>query len=106
MGGRRVQIFYKEMKATVFDMGFDFPFLFPVSSWAKKDASVSVSARGDHLQGRPSAENWANSWLPWLHVCCPPISRCFTRRGSEEGLGLGVANRWGGSCTAWHIAAI
>lgn len=31
-----VQIFCKKMTASMFDIGFDFLFLFPVSSWAKK----------------------------------------------------------------------
>lgn len=54
LDGSGGQIFYKKMKATMFDIGLDFLLFFRVSSWAEKDASLSVSVRADHLQGRPS----------------------------------------------------
>lgn len=97
--------------ATKLDIGFDFLFLFAVSSWAKKDASVSASVRGDHLQGRLSAENSANSWLPWLqfavHQSVGVLLGGFRGGvGMWGGVGWGWVDGWGESCTVWHIAAI
>lgn len=103
----RLQIFHKKKTATVFDIDFTFLFShFPASSWATKDASVSVSVQGDHLQGRPSAESWENSWLPWLHVSVHQSVAVLLQGVQRRGWEKGVADGWGESCTVWHTAAI
>lgn len=65
-----------------------FFFFFQSPAGPKKDASASASVQGDHLQGRLSAENSANSWLPWLQFAVHQ-SVAVLLGGFRGGVGIG-----------------
>lgn len=93
----------------MFDIGFDFLFLFPVSSWAKKRCLGVCQCAGWSPAGSALRREFGKQLVAMAAVCCPPISSRFTRgvqrRGWDWGGGRWV-DGWGESCTVWHIAAI